>query len=71
MLSRPPASLAAAIRSRPACSSEPSPRARGRRLRLVDHRRQAVRAEQEDVAAARAERLDVDLHVGLRARARG
>ena len=32
---------------------------------LVDHRRQAVGAEQVDVPAAGGERLDVDLHVAL------
>ena len=65
MLSRPPASLAAAISSRPASSSEP-PRVEDRRQpRLGDHRGQAVRAEQEDVAGAGLEDLDVDLHVGL------
>ena len=32
---------------------------------LVDHRRQAVRAQQVDVAAAGGERLDVDLHLAL------
>ena len=65
MLSRPPASLAAAISSRPACVEVVSALHHGPHADLVDHRRQAVRAEQVDVAAAGGERLDVDLHLAL------
>ena len=66
MLSRPPAALAAAISSGPSTSSGfGGPVSSGSSLRLADHRRQAVRAEQEDVAGARVVGLDVDLDARL------
>ena len=66
MLSRPPAALAAAIRSRPSSSSGPLVLDQQRlELGLADHRRQAVRADQEQVAGLAPGLLDVDLHVRL------
>ena len=66
MLSRPPRSLAARIRRRAAvCRSSVAGEDRGDVL-VVEHRRQPVGAEQEDVAGAGAEghRVDVDLRLG-------
>ena len=65
MLSRPPASLAAAISSRPTCSSDSA-----RPEDLLDavvrhHRGQAVGVEHEHVAGLGLVDVDVDLDVGL------
>ena len=66
MLSRPPASLAAAIRLAP----DPVERAAGQQqpldLRLGHHRGEAVRADEEHVARTGGEDVRVDLHARLR-----
>ena len=66
MLSRPPASLAAAISARPVCSSE---RPRSSSIGLSSGSwtiaGETVGAEQEHVAGACGEDVDVDLDVGI------
>ncbi len=71
MLSRPPASLAAAIRSRPACSSDPAASMIGFTRASVDHRGEAVGVEHEQVAGARLVDVHVDLDVRLGAERAG
>ena len=71
MLSRPPASFAAAISSRPACVERAGALEDRRHARLRDHRGEAVRADHEHVAVAGLIAPDVDLHVGLGAERAG
>ena len=71
MLSRPPRSLAALTSRRAVRSRSPS-RLQDREQVLVgEHRRQAVGAEQEDVAGLGAEGHRVDLDLGLGAERAG
>ena len=65
MLSRPPARLASSTSARTAASIEVAPREQLGDLLLAEHRRQPVRAEQEDVAGAGRDGLHVDLDLGL------
>ena len=65
MLSRPPASLAAAISPSPASRRRARGEQHGRDLLLGDHRRETVAAEQVDIARARAEGTRVDLDGAL------
>ena len=72
MLSRPPASLAAATSARPAARRLVALAQDLRDLVLGDHRRQPVAAEQDDVAVARRGTVRrVDLRRRAPARARG
>ena len=71
MLSRPPAALAASIRRLPSVSSESAVLEQRPQLRLVDHRGEAVGAEQEEVAGLGREDVDVHLHAGLGAQRAG
>ena len=66
MLSRPPARFASSTSARVAASIEPAPPSSSAIALVAEHRRQTVRADQEDVAGVRGHGLHVDLDLGLR-----
>ncbi len=71
MLSRPPARLASSTRARTAVSIEEARAEEPGDVIVVEHRRQAVGADQEDVAGLGRDRLHVDLDLRFGAEGAG